>query len=172
MLPHPDHVRSRLWWRRTLMRNAALVLIVLAAAQLLPVPRSNPPVLREPVWDSPATRDLAMRACYDCHSNTTRWPGYSAIAPLRWVIWYDVTQGREALNFSEWDRHLRADAVDPADPFPPKTLSERIADEIRSGDMPPGSYRLLNPEARLSAAEREALIAGLQATVAQNQAPE
>ncbi|MCD4687188.1 MAG: heme-binding domain-containing protein, partial [Anaerolineae bacterium] len=57
----------------------------------------------------------------------------------------------------------------PDDPFPAKTLSARIADEIRSGDMPPGTYRLLHPDARLTDAEQEALIAGLQATVAQNQ---
>lgn len=167
----PEQLRSRRWWLRTLAINAGLVLIVFALIQLVPVRRDNPPVVREPVWDTSETRDLAVRACYDCHSNETQWPTYSAIAPVRWVIWYDVIEGREALNFSEWDRHVRDDFVDPDDPFPPPTLSERIEDEIRAGTMPPGSYRLLNPDARLSEAEREALIEGLLRTVQQNQDP-
>lgn len=167
----PEQLRARRWWLRTLAINAGLALIVFALIQLVPVGRDNPPTVREPVWDALETRDLAVRACYDCHSNETQWPAYSAIAPVRWVIWYDVIEGREALNFSEWDRHVRDDVVDPDDPFPPPTLSERIEDEIRAGTMPPGSYRLLNPDARLSEAEREALIEGLLRTVQQNQDP-
>lgn len=154
---------------RTLAINGVLVLVVFGAIQLIPVPRENPPVSGEPVWNSAQTRDLAVRACFDCHSNKTVWPIYAQIAPISWSIWYDVVEGREDLNFSTWDRHLRADYVDPNDPFPPKTLSQRIEDEIRSGDMPPGTYRLLHPDARLTNAEKEALIAGLQATVQGNQ---
>lgn len=165
----PDSLRSRRWWLRTLAINAGVVLITAVLIQLVPVSRDNPPVVREPVWDSPETRDLAVRACFDCHSNDTYWPAYSAIAPMKWIIWYDVTEGREDLNFSDWDRHTRGDWIDPDDPFPPPTLSERIEDEIRSGKMPPGSYRLLNADARLTDAEREALIEGLLHTVAQNQ---
>ena len=39
--------------------------------QLIPYGRNhtNPPVVQEPQWDSPQTRELAVRACYDCHSN-------------------------------------------------------------------------------------------------------
>lgn len=165
----PAHRFTRRWWVRTLSINAAIVVAVFGLIQLVPIGRDNPPVLREPAWASPETRDLAAGACFDCHSNQTVWPWYARIAPVSWVIGYDVTQGREALNFSEWDRHARSETVDPNDPFPPKTLSERIEDEIRGGTMPPGTYRLMHPEARLSDAEKEALIAGLVATVKQNQ---
>lgn len=168
---HPDSVRAPRWWARTLAINTVIALVVFAAIQLLPVSRTNPDVIREPVWDAPETRDLAVRACYDCHSNETRWPAYSAVAPVKWAIWYDVTEGREDLNFSEWDRHVRGEYVDPDDAFPPPTLSERIEDEIRAGTMPPGSYTLLNRDARLTDAEKEALIAGLIATVKANQEP-
>jgi hypothetical protein len=156
---------------RTLAINAVLVIAAFGAFQLIPVERDNPPVRLEPVWNTPETRNLARTACFNCHSNETAWPWYSRIAPFSWVIWYDVTEGREALNFSEWDRHADDEYVDPGDPFPPKTLSERIADEIGSGRMPPGTYRLANPGARLSDAEKEALIEGLTQTVIQNQAP-
>ena len=128
--------------------------------------------MREPVWESPETRALAVNACFDCHSNLTRWPWYSRIAPVSWILWYDVTEGRQHLNFTEWDRFVHANQIDPNDPFPPKTLSERIAEVVHSGRMPPGTYRLANPATqRLTDAQKEALIAGLIRTVQQNQEP-
>ncbi len=162
---------NRRWWGRTLAINAALVIVTFGAIQLIPVKRTNPPVVREPVWDTPETRDLAQEACFDCHSNETAWPWYSQIAPVGWVIWYDVTEGRQRLNFSDWDQHAGEDLIDPNDPFPPKTLSERIAQVIHNGRMPPGTYRLMNPDARLSASQKEALIEGLVRTVKANEPP-
>ena len=64
--------------------------------------RDNPPVLAEVQWDSPRTRELAVKACYACHSNETKWPWYSNIAPGSWLIQKDVDEGRDELNFSEW----------------------------------------------------------------------
>ena len=168
--PPPAHP-TRHWWTKTLAINAVIALVTLGAIQLVPVGRTNPPVQREPAWDSAETRALAVDACFDCHSNTTEWPWYAQIAPVSWTIWYDVTEGREALNFSEWDRHMRDETVDPDDPFPPKTLSERITAEIRNGTMPPGTYRLVHPDARLTDDQKEALIEGLVTTVQQNQEP-
>lgn len=165
----PAHQFTRHWWVRTLSINAAIAIAVFGLIQLVPAGRDNPPALREPAWDSPETRELAVEACFDCHSNATVWPWYARVAPISWVLGYDVTEGREALNFSEWDRHAASETVDPDDPFPPKTLSERIEDEIRNGTMPPGTYQLMHPAARLSEAEKEALIAGLIATVKQSQ---
>ncbi len=56
----------------------------LVVIQLVPYGRSdkNPPVISEPEWDIAATRDLVVRACFDCHSNETYWPWYSKIAPI------------------------------------------------------------------------------------------
>lgn len=160
---------TRRWWIKTALLNAGIGLAAFVVIQLVPVSRDNPPVRRAPVWDSPDTLRLARQACFDCHSNETDWPWYATVAPGSWMIWYDVTEGREALDFSDWDRHADDEAVDPDDAFPPPTLTERIEDEIRSGRMPPGTYRLANPGARLSDAEKDALIAGLIRTVQQNQ---
>ncbi len=158
-------------WRRILLIDLVLIAGAALVIQLIPVRRDNPPERRTPQWASEEVRALAERACFDCHSDRTRWPWYSRVAPVSWVLWYDVTQGREKLNFSDWDRHAHAETVDPNDPFPPKTLSERIAQEIRSGAMPPGTYLLMHPDARLSDAEREFLIEGLVQTVQQSQDP-
>jgi hypothetical protein len=158
-------------WLKILTLDALIMIVTFGAIQLIPVPRENPPVRREPVWNSAETRTLAAQACFDCHSSETAWPWYAKIAPFSWVVWYDVTEGRQALDFSDWDRHVDDDQVDPDDPFPPKTLSERIEERIRNNTMPPGTYRLAHPDARLSDAEKETLIAGLLETVKQNQEP-
>ena len=168
----PDFTLTRRWWIKTLAINGIIALIVLGAIQFIPVNRNTPPIVREPVWDSPQTRDLAVSACFDCHSNETQWPWYAKIAPVSWLTWYDVTEGREDLNFSDWDQHENSEYVDPDDAFPPKTLSERIEQEIRNGTMPPGTYQLMHKNARLSDEEKDALIDGLIRTVQANQAGE
>ena len=167
----PDGPASRRWWGKTLAIDAALILVIFGAIQLVPVNRANPPVRREPVWDSPETEALVKGACYDCHSNETRWPWYAKIAPASWVVWYDVTQARKHLNFTEWDRFTHAEYVDPNNPFPPKTLTERIAQVLTSGRMPLGIYRIAHRPARLTSGQRDALLAGLIRTVKQNQEP-
>ena len=77
--------------------------------QLVPYGRNhaNPPVVKEPEWVSPQTRQLAKRACFDCHSNESVWPWYSNIAPVSWLVQNDVDEGRRRLNFSEWGRPIR-----------------------------------------------------------------
>ena len=70
----------RLW----LLRGFVIVIVGFLAIQLVPYGRThtNPPVTAEPAWDSPQTRALAVRACFDCHSNETVWPWYTSIAPI------------------------------------------------------------------------------------------
>lgn len=130
---------------------AALLLI-----QLVPYGRDHrsPPVVREPHWDSPLTRELAKRACFNCHSYETVWPWYATIAPASWLVGYDVQQGRKELNFSDW-QDGRREGESPA----------KVAKQIRNGSMPPWQYRLAHPEARLTAAEKQLLMDGLAATI-------
>ncbi len=135
--------------RRRLAWVGATVAGVLAVSQVFPVDRSNPPVRQEPVWDSPTTRTYAQRACFDCHSHETRWPWYSYVAPLSWVIVHHVNEGREALNFS---------AYEPGD-------GKKAADEVSEGEMPLWNYLVLHSAARLSAEEKTQFIAGLKATL-------
>jgi hypothetical protein len=131
------------------------VVVVFLGIQLVPYGRAhtNPPVRQEPPWDSPQTRELTVRACYDCHSNETTWPWYSYVAPTSWLIQRDVDQGRREVNYSEWDR--------------PQREARESAETVQRGTMPPWYYTLLHPAARLSPSEREALIRGLEATFGQ-----
>ena len=142
-------------WRAILVRTAVVLAAGFVLIQLVPYGRnhSNPPVTKEPAWDSPVTRTLAQRACFDCHSNLTTWRWYSNVAPVSWLIQRDVMGGRSQFNFSEWDK-------------PQDINSGDLADSIRSGSMPPWFYVLPHPNAKLTSAEKTALIRGLAATLA------
>ena len=133
-----------------------LGLVLFGLIQLVPVERTNPPVVAEPPWDSAQTRTLAQRACFDCHSNETAWPGYAYVAPISWLVAHDVTDGRAHLNFSEWGAAGRGRREDPG---------EESAEKIAGGEMPPASYLLLHPSAGLTDAEKQQLIDGLQASL-------
>ncbi|HSB40227.1 MAG TPA: heme-binding domain-containing protein [Methylomirabilota bacterium] len=137
-----------------ILRWLGITLVVaLLAVQLVPYGRghANPPARAEPRWDAPTTRALAVRACYDCHSNETVWPWYSHVAPVSWLAQRDVDEGRRKLNFSEWDRAQKE--------------ARESAKTVRKGEMPPWFYVLVHPDARLTGAETQALVAGLEATL-------
>ncbi|MBL8045003.1 MAG: heme-binding domain-containing protein [Anaerolineales bacterium] len=140
------------FWRKLSWPRRIVFIVVAAvvAIQLIPVwlVQTNPPVLAEPNWDSPETRALAKRACFDCHSNETVWPWYSKVAPVSWLITKDTLDGRQNLNFSEWGRGRRVEL-------------DEVEEVLREGQMPLPVYLPMHPEANLSQAEREQLIAGL-----------
>src|SRR5579871_263283 len=100
----------------------------------------NPPVdasrtLQAAVPVPPAVENIMVRSCNDCHSDQTRWPWYSNVAPVSWVITQHVMNGRRHLNFSEW---LRSDVDDPAEYTRQKLVS--ACRELKIGRMPLVSY--------------------------------
>lgn len=135
---------------------AAILLIVLAfLIQLIPYGHNhtNPPVVKEPNWNSPETRQIAQRACFDCHSNETVWPWYSNIAPMSWLVQRDVDVARSRMNFSDWGR-MSVEAGE-------------ISENISEGEMPPFQYLLMHPAAHLSEQEKARFIDGINATLSQ-----
>jgi hypothetical protein len=119
-------------------------LVLLAGMQLVPLDRSNPRVELE-VPAPPEVREVLRRSCYDCHSNETKWPWYSRIAPVSWLVAYDVHEAREHLNFSTWNRYDGGKRRDHL---------KEAWEEVDEGDMPLWIYPPLHPEARLSARDR------------------
>lgn len=120
--------------------GAALILLI----QLVPVPRTNPPVEADLVAPE-QVKAILQRACYDCHSHETRWPWYSRIAPVSWWLSAHVTKGRGDLNFSQW----------PLFDLETRELFLRdIEKQLVDGTMPLSGYVLGHPEARLSEAEK------------------
>ena len=119
--------------------------------QLVPYGRdhTNPPVTQDAPWPDGRARELATASCYDCHSNQTRWPLQSFVAPFSWMTARDVEQGRDKLNFSTWDQ-------DDGE-------ADDAADAVADATMPPRRYVLAHPDAALSDAERQILVDALEA---------
>jgi mono/diheme cytochrome c family protein len=131
----------------------AWIVGLFALIQLVPYGRthSNPPTVKEPAWDSPRTRALAVRACFDCHSNQTHWPAYANVAPFSWIVQNDVEGARSVVNFSEWNLTYE--------------LASYSGSSTREGNMPPVKYRMAHPEADLTRQETLELASGLDATL-------
>lgn len=133
------------------MRTSGKVLVgavaLLAAMQLVRFEKTNPPVTGE-IDAPPEVASVLRRACYDCHSNETKWPWYSNVAPASWLLHRDVVVGRRKLNFSEW-----------ASVAPDKRAKRQkeSGEQVRSGEMPPWFYLPPHPEAKLSDAEKALL---------------
>jgi hypothetical protein len=153
----PPHRSAMVVIMRRLLKAVLLGLACLVAlfalAQLVPYGRThaNPAVVKEPPWDSPRTRELAVRACFDCHSNETKWPWYANVAPFSWVVEFDIENARDVINFSEWNRR-----------FP---LAVYSSQSILAGGMPTLKYRMAHPQANLNPQETRELASGLDATL-------
>jgi hypothetical protein len=118
--------------------------VLVLGAQAFPIARTNPPVAGD-VGAPADVGPLLRRTCYDCHSHETVWPWYSRIAPVSWLLAHDVGEGRRELNFSTWESYA---------PAKRRKLLRESAEELAEGAMPPWSYALVHPEARLTADER------------------
>ena len=145
---------SKLTNTRLLTVIFAATLGTMVAIQAIPYGRahSNPPITGEPAWATPRTRELMVRACFGCHSNEVEYPAYASVAPISWVIETHVAEGREKVNYSEFDSRQRG--------------ADETIEVIEEGSMPPAYYTQFgrHPEAKLTTAEIAELIAGLKAT--------
>jgi hypothetical protein len=126
---------------------AVSLLAAFAIAQLRPAQLTNPPSKGE-LSAPPAIDATLRRACYDCHSNETRWPWYSRVAPFSWITAHDVELGRMEVNFSEWGEYY---------PRTRKRKLEWMQRALQEKVMPPRSYMLMHPDARLSEDNRARL---------------
>ncbi len=121
------------------MKRIVIALVVIVVGmQLIPVKRSNPAVISD--FSGPAeVKAILKRSCYDCHSNETRWPWYSHIAPVSWLVAHDVKEGREHMNFSDWEP--LKDIV---------WIRTQIHTMVANGQMPPKYYLPMHSKAKVS----------------------
>lgn len=157
-----------------MFKKTILVLIILGVLFVLGIQfypptlqkQTNPPVLSEPKWDSPKTREYAEKCCFDCHSNLTKWPWYSKVAPVSWKITKHVFYGRKRLNFTEWNEQEKKGnpekAKESSDQLDPRL--EKAIEEIEEGGMPLQDYLKMHKNAQLTDTQKEEFIAGLQKT--------
>ncbi|MEA2449077.1 MAG: hypothetical protein QOG63_1009 [Thermoleophilaceae bacterium] len=140
--------------RKILKWGAIGLVALLLLIQLVPYGRdhANPSAGRQITWDSPRTKQLMTTSCMDCHSNLTRWPWYSNVAPASWLVQKDVDDGRRRLNLSTGNPDVA-----------------RMVEKIKDGSMPPWQYTLIH--GGLSSRDKQDLIRGLQATFGPSSGP-
>ena len=96
-----------------------------------------------------AVGGMLKTACYDCHSNTTKYPWYNAVVPVSHWIAGHIEHGKEHLNFSAWGDY---DAKEKAHKL------EELIEEVKKHEMPLDSYVWMHSEARLSDAQIKTLV--------------
>ena len=144
------------------IKAAALVVLLGAASVQLIRPDTGKPRVdpARSLWNNrridARVVGILRRACANCHSYETEWPWYARIAPISWWLAGHVTHGREKLNFDNWPSAAAADQM------------EEIYDSIEKEKMPLRSYLLLHPEARLSQADRDVLMAWVALSASSN----
>jgi hypothetical protein len=134
--------------------SAVIFFVAIVGAQAVRPPRTNPAVIKATATLLPhAPADVARiidRSCRDCHSNETRWPWYSNVAPMSWVLINHVAHGRDHFNYSEWATYSEDDQ---------DKLLGSVCSLTRKGRMPLPSYLWIHRDAVLSAADIDTLCA-------------
>lgn len=138
-----------------LIKQMGIMLGILAIAiQFIPVNHQNPTV--DPKQDylmvsgAPAEVGKILKAaCYDCHSYESKYPWYSYVAPISFLVQNHIEEGRSKVNFSKWGSSSAHDLAEAA---------EEIPETIAEGEMPLWDYAMMHPEARLSKDEKRALL--------------
>jgi hypothetical protein len=130
---------------------ALLVFIIIA--QFFRIDKTNPE--SDPANDfitinnpPPELATLMKNACYDCHSNHTRYPWYTNIAPVSWWIKGHINYAREQVNFSEWTAYDAKKA---------NHKLEECVEWVGEGKMPLKSYAWLHKEAKMTDTQRKEL---------------
>ena len=141
--------------RRGSRRAVVTLAVLIIGIQFVRPARTNPTV--EPARALPAMYPLPAhaasvldRACRDCHSNETRWPWYSHVAPVSWFVIDHVNHGRSHFNYSDWAKYTPENRAQ---------LLKNSCERAREEEMPLGSYLWMHRSARLSSADVEALCA-------------
>ena len=130
-----------------------LVLAIFVILQF--IPNTYPEVIKSNEYDLIQTgtvptdvEQILKTSCYDCHSNETKYPWYSYIAPVSWLVVRDVKKGRGELNFSDWDNLKSRDKI---------KLLDEIAEEVNDGNMPMPIYLITHGEASLDDNQKQIL---------------
>jgi hypothetical protein len=135
-------------------KKLLIVLFILALIQLIRIDTSNPTTSPENDYlvlaKSPdEIGNIIRNSCYDCHSNETKYPWYSKVAPVSWILKNHIQEGREHLNFSDWGNYSIEKRAN---------LLEEIKEEIEKNEMPLRSYTVIHSNAKLSSNSKKLVL--------------
>ena len=128
--------------------------MVFIIIQFFPINKSNPitnegmDFLKIKNTPEPIAK-LIRNSCYDCHSNETKYPFYSNIQPVAWLLKNHIDEGRKELNFSTFATY---------EPKRQARKLEEAAEYVEQKKMPLESYTLGHSDAKLSDEQRKQLV--------------
>ena len=139
--------------RKILKWIAIVLVIIFVGLQFIRPAKTNPPIDQAQTIEAhtqmtPQVTAILDRSCNDCHSNKSKWPWYSNVAPASWLVIGHVNDARKAMNLSEWGKR---------DPDRQSKKLQQICDEVTDGGMPLSTYTPLHPGSKLSAADVKTL---------------
>jgi len=145
--------------RKILKWIAIVIVIVFVGLQFRRPAKTNPPIDQAQTIEAhtqmtPQVAALLDRSCNDCHSNRTRWPWYSNVAPVSWFVIGHVDDARRAMNLSEWGQR---------DKDRQSRKLQQMCDEITDGAMPLNTYTPMHPGSKLSVDDVKTLCAWTEA---------
>jgi hypothetical protein len=130
------------------------IIAVLIGIQFISIDKTNPTVddnkdfIR--LTNPPAEIGILIKnACYDCHSHNTKYPWYTDVAPVSWLIKEHINNGRRNLNFSTWPDYQESKKAHKID---------ECIEVVKSGEMPMKAYVMLHEEAEFSQDQKMALL--------------
>ena len=139
--------------KKILQIAAILLVAAFIVIQFIRPDQTNPPVVAaESIQSSIAIPEnvssILARSCADCHTNTTKYPWYSQIAPASWFLANHVRDGRKELNLSVWNTYT--------DKKKSHKLEE-LCEQVEQGAMPLPSYLWIHRDAALKEGEARIL---------------
>lgn len=140
--------------KRTGLKILIIIIIILGLIQLWQPPKNaGNPTSPQDITHVVTVPDTVMAvlkiACYDCHSNHTRYPWYNNITPVNWWLYNHIGNGKKRLNFTQFAS---------LDPKKKGKKLDAIAETIDKGEMPLNSYLWIHKDAVLSADQKQMLI--------------
>jgi len=140
-------------FRKTLRWLVVIGFCLFVVAQFVGPANTNPVIdpslaLESKLHVDPQVETILNRSCADCHSNRTRWPWYTNVAPVSWFVIGHVNDGRRDLNLSEWGNY---------DKRKQSSRLDQMCQLAKAGVMPLSSYTPLHPGSKLSGDDVKAL---------------
>jgi heme-binding protein len=96
-----------------------------------------------------SVKQIIKTSCADCHSNNTKYPWYSEIAPVSWYLAQHVNEGKEHLNFSEWAAYNKDQK---------NHILKDLDEKLTAHEMPLKSYLILHNEAVMSKSQYNTIL--------------
>lgn len=139
--------------KKSLKKVGLVLLVALIIAQFFGPEKNDGDIasVKAFIADTNPPMDVQLilkNACYDCHSDHTRYPWYNNITPVNYWLAGHVNDGKKHFNMSKWN--------DYSDKRKDHKLEE-LAEEVEEGHMPLPSYTWTHGDAKLSKEQIEAV---------------